>query len=108
MSKCTTCHMTGLPSSTKVIPAFHRSGMQRRQFRWAGKVARCTDGRWTKKVLTWSVEGSRRQGRSEMRWTDGLNNLFGEDYENITWMTLADDMTFWNDFEESYIKWILR
>ena len=80
----------------------------RRKYRWAGRVAQCSDDRWTKNVLTWSTEGSRRAGRPEMRWTNSLNNFFGEDSGNITWMTLAEDTNFWNDFEESYVQWIRR
>ena len=39
------------------------------KFRWAGKVARLTDDRWTQLCLHWTPEaGERRVGRPAARW----------------------------------------
>ena len=81
--------------------------VHRRRYQWAGQVSRSTDGRWTKQVLKWSCGGTRARGRPKIRWTDNLNNFFGDDKTNVTWSTLAEDEAFWNDFEEQYVNFVL-
>ena len=50
---------------------------RRRYWRWAGHVARCSDGRWTQRLLSWIPHnGYRMQGRPVKRWTDDLEQFF--------------------------------
>ena len=80
----------------------------RRKFKWAGKTARCEDGRWSKKLLSWSVAGHRAQGRPQTRWADCLNKFFEGDSQNEVWTTLAQDEQFWEEMEKNYINWIMQ
>ena len=41
-----------------------------RLWKWAGKVARLENGRWSQEVLKWDPEGCRAQGRPRTCWTD--------------------------------------
>ena len=85
----------------------------KRKFRWAGHVARCHDGRWTREVLTWSVAGSRMRGRPHARWTDSINkffdNLFGLDKtsDNLFWLGLAEDRDSWHAAESDYVNFVM-
>ena len=81
----------------------------RRKFRWAGHVARRQDGRWTREVLDWSLQGYRAQGRPSMRWTDSLNKFFygGATSSAVgaqTWVTQALNRSFWQQQEDSYVR----
>ena len=81
----------------------------RRKFRWAGHVARRQDGRWTREVLDWSLQGYRAQGRPSMRWTDSLNKFFygGTTSSAVgaqTWVTQAPNRSFWQQQEDSYVR----
>ena len=77
--------------------------VHRRRYRWAGKVARCKDGRWSKTLLSWSASGTRAQGRPHIRWTDRFGKFYGERSSNLFWTTLADDENFWQaDVPDSF------
>ena len=82
--------------------------VHRRRYRWAGRVARWEDGRWTKAVLKYSVSGNRQQGRPHMRWTDSFNKFYAGDTQNTTWTTLAQDENFWTEMEKAYLDHVLR
>ena len=81
--------------------------VQCRKFRWAGRVARCVDQRWTRSVLLLSMEGHRSQGRPLTRWVDCLNKFFQGDAKNVVWTTLAQDEQFWLQMENDYVDFIL-
>lgn len=82
--------------------------VHRRRFRWAGEVARRSDGRWSKVLLTWSAEGQRKKQRPLIRWTDSLNQFFAGDRGNIVWTILAQEKGFWIEIEEQYSDYILK
>ena len=82
--------------------------VHRRRYHWAGRVARCEDERWTKTVLTYAMNGLRKQGWPQIRWTDSFNKFYGGDAQNITWTILAQDEKFWTEMEEAYLNHILR
>ncbi|CAH2235424.1 jg13282 [Pararge aegeria aegeria] len=46
------------------------------KWKWAGHIARRTDGRWGSKVLEWRPRtGKRSVGRPPTRWTDDIKRL---------------------------------
>ncbi|KPJ07342.1 Putative uncharacterized transposon-derived protein F52C9.6, partial [Papilio machaon] len=48
------------------------------KWRWAGHIARRTEGRWGCKVLEWRPRTGRLSvGRSPARWTDDLVKVAG-------------------------------
>ena len=70
-------------STSLAEEAMHKFGVpdwveevHRRKFRWAGRVERLQDDRWTLEVLLWSASGTRKRGRPKARWTHQLNNMF--------------------------------
>ena len=79
---------------------------RRRKFKWAGHVSRREDGRWTRKILEWSVLGSRKPGHPCTRWTDSIDEFFstavhaGSDQE--FWITFATDREAWKTLEADY------
>ena len=73
---------------------------RRRQWRWAGEVARRQDGRWTKRVLHWVPDGQRRRGRPATRWDGRLIEYF-KGSEN--WWKVAKDRVHWNDLEPGFV-----
>ena len=80
-----------------------------RKFRWAGHVARREDGKWTKALLEWTVEGCRSHGRPVTRWSDSLNKFFsklaGRRVGNAYWMHVAKDRDEWIKLEKEYVKY---
>ena len=49
---------------------------RRRQWRWAGHVARMADGRWPVRILYWQPIGcTRRPGRPNKRRTDSIDTF---------------------------------
>ncbi|CAH0731533.1 unnamed protein product, partial [Brenthis ino] len=57
------------------------------KWKWAGHVARRTDGRWSRSVLEWRPRlGQRSVGRPAARWTDDLRKVAGSG-----WMQAAQD-----------------
>jgi hypothetical protein len=76
--------------------------LQRRQkFRFAGKLARCTDQRWARILLAWqpSREFGRRIRRPVRRWDDDIVLLVGGG-----WQSRASDLSFWKLLEEVYAR----
>jgi len=57
------------------------------KWRWAGHIARRTDGRWTTSVLHWiRREKKRSRRRPNVRWVDEIKRFSG-----ATWMRIAAD-----------------
>ena len=74
---------------------------RRRKWRFAGRTARCTDGRWSTRMLQWqpSFSGGRSVGRPCTRWDQCIVSLAGED-----WCTQALDADLWTLGEEAYVR----
>ena len=83
---------------------------RRRKFRWAGKVFRRTDGRWTTQVLKSPSTGSRRSGRPINRWSLTLDKFFDEVSEamgtNVDWKTIATDEDSWHAYEDQFVSFL--
>ncbi|CAH2240885.1 jg9622 [Pararge aegeria aegeria] len=62
------------------------------KWKWAGQIARRTDGRWGSKLLEWRPRtGKRSVGRPPTRWTDDIKRVAGS-----RWKQAAQDRRFWN------------
>ena len=72
---------------------------RRRKWRFAGRLARLSDGRWSKKVLTWEPESRRSQQRPRTRWSDPFSQFAGGN-----WMDIACDSEQWKDLEEGFVE----
>ena len=80
-------------------------------WRWAGKVVRQIDGRWSSTILKWdpnwdgakiNPRAHRNQGHPAMRWTDHLENFCRS--RGLQWATAAADEKVWEDLEEDFIN----
>ena len=61
------------------------------KFRWAGHVARFTDGRWTRAVVEWYPRDRKRPlGRAPLRWDDEIRKRMGP-----TWTRTARSREDW-------------
>ena len=83
-----------------------------RKYRYAGKIARQNDGRWTREVLTWSAGGKRPRRRPLTRWTDSLEKFVKQTYrhntaEQNTWTQVAMDEESWSSLEPTYLNCVL-
>ena len=75
-----------------------------RKWRWAGHVARRTDGRWTKKLLEWKPEGRRSPGRPQTRWEHTLTKFVSRRLAFIEsgWKDLAAHRGSWELLAEDF------
>ena len=76
---------------------------RRRKWRWAGRVARLADERWTLQTLLWEpLEGSRGVGRPMLRWTDAFVSYFNTIHgaNGHDWMLYAQQPEAWHEHEE--------
>ena len=73
---------------------------RRRKYRFAGKVARQTDGRWSQVIVHWTPNGGigRDRGRPHTRWSDDLTKFAGD------WAQAALDAPLWASSEEGYVS----
>ena len=76
------------------------SSQRRRKWRFAGKLATCTDERWNRKLLEWSSwHGSGRSaGHHFTRWSDELCALAGGN-----WIQHATDSAMWSHLEDGFV-----
>ena len=84
---------------------------RRRKWKWAGHVARRTDGRWSAKILEWRPkEGHRTVGRPRARWRDDLDVFIRtiEGANRDDWIVMAQDRTFWGAMGNSYVSGVRR
>ena len=70
----------------------------RRKWRFAGRLARIEDGRWSRKILDWQPESSRSRQRPLTRWSDQLTQ-----YAGGNWMEIAIDTVHWSALEEGFV-----
>lgn len=70
------------------------------KWKWAGHVARLTDGRWTIKTTLWEgPQGKRRRGRPLTRWEDEIKRIAGPN-----WSQIAKDREKWSSLEEAFTQ----
>jgi hypothetical protein len=70
---------------------------RRRKWRFAGTVARQSDGRWSQHMLYWRPCGGRDRGRPRTRWADEIVRLAGDG-----WAQAATDQTLWKLLEDGF------
>ena len=71
------------------------------KWRWAGKVARMRSDRWAQLALLWEPDvGHRRVGRPCRRWSQDLEEFFGEGI----WFLCAQNALAWKSSESSFKK----
>ena len=74
--------------------------VMRLKWKWAGHIARRTDGRWTRSILDWTPEdGYRPKGRPFGRWRDDVRKFGG-----VRWILKAQDRTQWKENEEAFVQ----
>lgn len=82
-------------------------GQRKRLFRWAGHVARRSDGRWSYRLLGWRpIGGKRTVGHPRRRWADVLNEHFAKEHglEPGSWELIAQDRATWASLEYDFSK----
>lgn len=86
---------------TKVIDAV--TMLCKLKWKWAGHLARMTDGRWTERIIHWYPRNSARtRGRQKKRWKDDIIDVAG-----AAWPRIARDRIAWTSMEEAYIhSWV--
>ncbi len=86
---------------TKITDAIIR--VKSLKWKWAGHIARRTDGRWTRNLTKWKPpNGKRRRGRPKRRWVDEIIDMAGQ-----KWRKKAKDRERWKMLGEAYIQqWI--
>jgi len=83
------------------------TAVHKKKWRWAGHIARRTDGRWATKLLTWVPEdGCRHVGRPCKKWSTDLDAFFFKSvgYETGSWIHVAQDRQNWAALEREYIE----
>ena len=81
---------------------------RRRLWRWAGHVARRTDGRWTKQVAYWVPSNNRTRGHPRRRWEDVLREFFLYQHNNQSWTRYAQDRELWNAAESDFVNYYYK
>ena len=72
--------------------------IKRKQWQWAGHVARRRDNRWTKTVTDWEITGVKRpRGRPYTRWRDDIRKF------DRKWKEKAQDRNDWKHLGEAYV-----
>ena len=73
-----------------------------RLWQWAGRVARCVDGRWSNEILHWELLENRPRGRPRIRWTHQfvpfLQEKLGKGIAEGEWITIAQDAARWDSW----------
>ena len=76
---------------------------RKRTFRFEGRVARCNDGRWSRRLLGWTpwfrtgATFGRNVGRPVATWANDLDKFAGSD-----WAHTALNQTLWAILEPGY------
>jgi hypothetical protein len=70
-----------------------------RRMRWAGHVARMSEGRGVHRVWVWRPEGKRPLGIRRSKWEDNIKQYLREiGIDGANWIQLAQDMVQWQAF----------
>ena len=74
---------------------------RRRKWRFAGRLARQNDDRWSAKLLEWQpCHGlGRSRGHPRTRWADQIEALAGGN-----WKETANDKSHWDALEEGFVQ----
>ena len=85
---------------TKVVDVMDR--VAKLKWNWAGHIARTTDDRWTKNIMSWRPPTTRPMGRPPERWTNSIKRMAG-----TNWQQVAMYRTKWKELGEAYVhQWI--
>ena len=68
--------------------------LRRNRMGFSGHLHRWEEASWTKKIMTFNVDGSASRGRSKLRWKDVVNADLHKKYLNIS---LASDRSKWKN-----------
>ena len=83
----------------------------RRKWDWAGKVARLTDQRWTRAVLSWSPPTQRGRGHPATRWSDQLTQFLtvrlDRKVSDDNWTDCAAQPDEWASMREAFVDFAL-
>ena len=74
-----------------------------RYWDFAGRVARCSDDRWSHVVLHWIPDGARHVGAPCKRWRDDVAK-FCRESSNEHWEILAQDVHTWHALRDRFIE----
>ena len=94
-------------ANAKINQLSHDHGMQewvetqkRRKWRFAGRLARAKDNRWSRLILDWAPYFGlgRAPGHPVTRWADQLDKFAGG-----AWMDIAADEDQWAFLEEGFV-----
>ena len=82
------------------------AAVRRKHWRWAGHLARRTDGRWSSQLLSWVPLGRRSRGHPCKRWSDALDEYF---FKTVglprgSWQVVAMDRLQWHSLEDDFVK----
>ena len=85
---------------------------RRRKWQWAGRIARRTDEKWTRRVLDWEPWGVRKRGSPCARWTDVIRKFsedsFGENLPTDYWNFLAQNRATLHLSEQEFLDYCQR
>ncbi|CAH2259080.1 jg17259 [Pararge aegeria aegeria] len=85
---------------TRVTDILVAQRVAKLKWKWAGHIARRTDGRWGSKVLEWRPRtGKRSVGRPPIRWTDDIKRVAGS-----RWKQAEPDSGFRNSLQKTYVQ----
>ena len=82
-----------------------------RQWRWAGKLLRTQQHKWSYTLLMWNPllhtigGGQRSQARPCKRWEDDFVQYFTSKLYTSTWQEEALDEKGWAALENDFLKW---
>ena len=84
---------------------------RKRYWDFAGRVAKCSDSRWSHTILHWIPQGGfRHVGSPRKRWSDDIATFclheLGEDLV-CDWFTLAQDTATWNGLRDQFVDNLL-
>ena len=79
---------------------------RRKYWRWAGHVARISDGRWTSQLLHWIPwKGRRSRGRPLKRWAEELDKFVKSmGFDDASWDKLMQERDFWKNMEDNFVQ----
>ena len=80
----------------------------RRKWRFAGKMARLEQHKWSFAALTWNPNGYRAQARAHKRWDDDFNELLKSMEICESWMSLAKDSKKWQALEQNFVRKVVE
>ena len=82
------------------------TAVRRKKWRWAGHLARRSDGRWSSKALSWQpAHGHRDRGQPCRKLVDEIDTFFLEHsgLEKRCWQILAQDRKTWEELESCFL-----